>query len=123
MRHTSFLLLFVVSACGHSQTHETRTAAPDGQELCRALIDDDRSALGEQLEPYLQGLAGLERDEQLVRFESWLSEQGCVESVERNPDLLDSEPPIQRFLLVTDDGVTRSIGVALAEDRLRFDSP
>jgi hypothetical protein len=88
-------LLFQIVSCTHM----------DKDDFCMALRNNDRAAVGKQLEPLLAEIKplGPARQEGFDRIKAWIESHDCVDTVEMAPGMLRSEPPIKEFFIKLKD--------------------
>jgi hypothetical protein len=97
-----------------------------GNDLCRALIVNDMSALKQVMNSYLEKLdATAKEKDNVTKIKTWIEGQPCVTSVTVEEQVLASEPPIQRFFVKVRDesggSISRTIGVRLSPIKLTSD--
>ena len=93
--------------------------------LCKALLANDKTQLKKCIDPFLKTLDMKEK--KAVSFEkikNWLEEQDCVENVEMERGVLESQPPIKVFLIkINTETKLRSIGVQIESDKFQLENP
>ncbi|MGH8196276.1 MAG: hypothetical protein ACREQ8_18050 [Woeseiaceae bacterium] len=91
--------------------------------LATALAAKDRKAVQAEIDPVLaaQDPAAPVR-ERMEALRQWIEDQEGILHAELNPDLLDTEPPVQQVrVALTDDPQTiHTIGIVLDPTHLRF---
>lgn len=96
------------------------------EKFCQALIDNDRATLKAIINTKLDTLKMANNlDENFELLMTWIEELECVTEVEKYPDLLDTEPPVQEFNITisinSGNQIKRSIGIRITEEKLLFD--
>lgn len=97
------------------------------EEFCQALINNDRATIKALVEAMITQQYLLPNDySSLEHIKQWIEQQDCVRSVDISIDLLDTEPPIQEFIIHLKSEADRSnnirtIGIILAPDKLQCD--
>lgn len=90
--------------------------------FCKALVANDRVGLQKIVDNYLGKLhAKSNQQENFESIKTWIASYDCIKSVESNPYLLDTEPPVKEFVVFI-KGSDRpiSIGIVLHADQWKF---